>query len=94
MNQAKFIWVSNNISGKLKVEMDPNGITTVKLRPLIDIIHNSNKGNKVEILFKDDNTRFIIPNQKVLEEIYRMHKNNTEVMLLLHQYCDKNLARS
>ena len=89
----KFVWISNNIPGTLGVMMDPDGITTVALRPKIDITHNSNKRNKMEIIFKDDDSKFIIPDQKILEEIYRMHMQNDEVMLLLHQYCDKNLSR-
>ena len=91
MNQIKFVWVSNNIPGT-KVEMGPDGITTVHLRPLIDITHDSKKRDRVEIIFKDDNSKYLISNQKTLEEIYRMHMSNTEVMLLLHQYCDANLA--
>lgn len=91
MNQIKFIWLSNNIPNIVGINMDPNGITTVSLRELIDIIHNSKKMDKIEILFKDDNTKYEIPDQKTLEEIYDMHISNEEVMLLLHQYCSKNL---
>lgn len=91
MNQIKFVWLSNNVPGT-KVEMGPNGITTVSLRPLIDITHDSTKRDRVEIIFKDDNSKYLISNQKTLEEIYSMHMSNTEVMLLLHQYCEANLA--
>ena len=92
MTQIKFLWLSKNIPGISGVEQGPDGITTVKVRPLIDITHDSNKRDKVEILFKDDNTKYVIPDQKTLEEIYRMHIKNDEVMLLLHQYCEANLA--
>lgn len=92
MNQIKFVWLSKNIPGT-KVEMGPDGITTVTLRPLIDIVHDSNKRDRVEIIFKDDKSKYVIPDQRTLEEIYRMHMSNTEVMLLLHQYCDANLTR-
>lgn len=93
MNQVKFIWLSNNIPDTLGVVMDENGMTVVKLREFIDITHNSKKRDKVEIIFKDDDTKYEIPNQKTLEEIYSMHMNNKEVMLLLHQYCEANLSR-
>jgi hypothetical protein len=92
MNQIKFIWLSKNIPG-VSVSQDPDGVTIVNLRPLIDITHDSNKRDKIEIIFKDDNTKYTIPNKKSLEEIYRMHLENEEVMLLLHQYCDTHLAR-
>lgn len=91
MNQVKFIWLSKNIPNTLGVDMGPDGITTMKLRKLIDITHNSNKRDRVEILFKDDNSKYVINDQRTLEEIYRMHMSNEEVMLLLHQYCESNL---
>lgn len=93
MDQIKFVWISKNIPNILGVNQDEDGITTVKLRPLIEITHNFKKRNKVEILFKDDNSKYLIPDQKTLEEIYKMHMSNTEVMLLMHQYCDKNLSK-
>lgn len=91
MNQIKFVWISKNVPG-VKVNMGPDGITTVTLRPLIDITHDSKKRNRLEIIFKDTNTKYLIPDQKILKEIYAMHMSNIEVMLLLHQYCDQNLT--
>ena len=92
MDQMMLIWISNNVSG-IKAKMGENGVTTVQLRPLIEITHDSTKRNKMEIIFKDDNTKYEIPNHKVLEEIYKMHMTNTELMLLMHQYCEANLSR-
>lgn len=87
MNQVNFLWLSKNIPG-ISVRQEPKGVTVVKLRPLIEITHDSTRMNRLEILFKDDGSKYVIPNQTILEEIYRMHMANTELMLLLHQYCD------
>ena len=94
MNQIKFLWLSKNIPGILGVEQLPDGVAVTKLRNKIDIIHNSGKRNRIDIVFHDDGTSYVISDQKTLEEIYRMHMENEEIMLLLHQYCEKNLARS
>lgn len=92
MNQINFVWMSRNIPG-VSVRQDSSGITTVKLRPLIEITHDCTKRDRIEIIFKDDNTKYLIPDNKVLEEIYKMHISNTELMLLMHQYCESNLSR-
>jgi len=93
MNQMKFVWLSNNIPG-VKVEMGPDGITTVHLRPLIDITHNSKMRDLMLIEFKDNKRKYIIPDQKTLEEIYRMHMENTEVMYIMNHYCEDKLPRA
>lgn len=92
MNQIKFLWISNNIPNKLGVEQTEDGIVIVKLRPKIDITHNYKKRDRMEIIFKDDNKRYLIHDHKILKEIYTLHMQNEEVMLLLHQYCESNLT--
>lgn len=93
MTQIKFLWLSNNIPNKIGVEQTEDGMVIVKLRPKIDITHNFKKRDRVEIILKDDNSRFIIPDDESLQEVYTMHVMNEEVMLLMHQYCESHFTR-
>lgn len=92
MTQVKFLWTSKNVPD-VKVEQKDNGMTIVTLRKNIMISHNSNKRDKMQISFIKEKVSYLIPDQRALEEIYKMHMENEEVNLLLMQYCVKNFAK-
>ena len=92
MTQVKFLWTSKNVPD-VKVEQKDNGMTIVTLRKNIMISHNSNKRDKMQISFIKEKVSYLIPDQRALEEIYKMHMENEEVNLLLMQYCQKNFAK-
>lgn len=92
MNQVNFLWLSKNIPG-ISVVQGTKGVTTVKLRPLIEITHDIGRRDRIEIILKDDNSKYEIPDSKHLEEIYRMHMSNMELMYILHKYCEENLSK-
>lgn len=92
MTQVKFLWTSKNVPD-VKVEQKDNGMTIVTLRKNIMISHNSNKRDKMQISFIKEKVSYLIPDQRALEEIYKMHMENEEVNLLLMQYCANNFAK-
>ena len=74
MTQVKFLWTSKNVPD-VKVEQKDNGMTIVTLRKNIMISHNSNKRDKMQISFIKEKVSFLIPDQRALEEIYKIRHN-------------------
>ena len=93
MDQVKFLWLSNSIPNKINVTQTEDGPIVVHLRKNIEITHDYRNRNRMEILLKDDNSKYVIPNYKSLVEIYKMHMNNEEVMYILHKYCEEKLGK-
>lgn len=90
MKQMEFLWMSNNIQPE-EVIQGENGDVIVNLRKGIQVIHNYKRGNKMTVRFTEDQTSFVIPSKKELEDIYRMHLGNTNLINELRKYCDDNL---
>lgn len=95
MTQIKFLWLSNNIPGMIQIRQDEYGIVKAKLSDSVDIVHDSTKRDKMTIVFHDTNDTYLIPDQRNLEEIYRIHlENDSKVFLVLaHQYCESYLSK-
>lgn len=91
MDQIKFIIMANNIHPEGEIEQTPDGIVIVNLRSQIQITHNYKRKNEMRIIFNDSKIQYIISNKSELEEIYRMHLANTDVVQMLHDYCKNNL---
>ena len=93
MDQIKFIQMSNNIQPMGPIVHQPNGIILVNLRPQIQVTHNYKKKNEMQVIFIDDQSRYLIPSQKELEDIYKMHLGNTNLTEILHKYCEEKLKK-
>lgn len=93
MQQHEFIYITQTIR-MMNIHQDPTGKTIVQLRPQIQIIHNSKKKNQMQIIFTEDQARFLIPSKKELEEIYRLHLENVNLSQILREYCEKNLQKN
>lgn len=94
MDQVKFMMMANNMQPEGSVTQDENGHVIVELRNnQIVITHNYKKHNEMKISFHDNNDTYIIPSQKELEEIYRLHLANKDVVSILHDYCNMNLKK-
>lgn len=92
MKQQEFLWMSNNIQPEGVIQGN-NGDVIVNLRNGIQVIHNYIRGNKMTIRFTEDQVSFLIPSKKELEDIYRMHLGNTNLINELRKYCDDTLQQ-
>lgn len=90
MTQPEFIWMSSNILPEIGIEQRPDGNTVVGLRPQINIIHNFKRKDQITVVFLDDHATFVVPSKSALEDIYRMHLANTNLVQVLRKYCDDN----
>ena len=84
--------MANNVKVE-KVFQDEIGNAIVQLRPQIQLVHNYKKKNLMTIRFIEDQTIFMIPSRKELEEIYRMHMENSDLTVILRDYCEKHLEK-
>jgi hypothetical protein len=89
MKQPEFLFIAHNLKVSGVVQSDPE--TIVNLRPGIIIKHNYRKKDLMTITFTDGNNSYIIPSRKELEEIYRLHLGNADLLQLLQEWCIKNL---
>ncbi len=92
LTQSKFIWLGNNVHA-LKVEQDDTSVVTMHLRPQIDITHDHQRNNRVEIIFKDDGAKFLVKDHDQLSEICRIHLMNKDCVELLRRHCEKYLTK-
>lgn len=92
MQQQEFIWMANNIPHDGIIQ-DEIGNTIIQLRSQIQLTHNYKKKNQMMIIFQEDQSRFLIPSKKRLEDIYRLHLENTQLTDILRNYCEGTLER-
>jgi hypothetical protein len=91
MQQHEFIWVAR--SQKINdVKQDETGNTIVNLRPQVQIIHNYKKKNHMQIVFTEDQFRFLILSTGTLKEIYNINAT-ADSQSVLRKYCEDNLER-
>lgn len=93
MQQHEFISVSKNIPGA-KVTQDYEGKVDVTLTDNIIITHDYKKRNIIEIKFKKEEVKFLVPDKKSLEMIYTIFLQNVneEKDKFIHKYCVDNLS--
>lgn len=92
MKQHEFIWAARNMQAK-ETRQDDSGNTFITLRNDIHLVHNYKKKDRMTIEFQDDKSVYIIPTDKELKEIYRLHLENVNLNDILHQYCSMNLTK-
>lgn len=92
-NQIKFIEMANNMKPAGGINQTDDGNTVVQLRDNIQIIHNYKRRNEISILFQDTNERYIIPDQKELEFIYRTHLGEQDILQKLHQHAEETYKK-
>ena len=86
MEQPKFIWVARNMKVG-NVTQGPNGETTVEVRPNINIVHEYRRKNRMTMHLVERDEKYIIPSERELEHIYRLHLEHEDVMTPLMEYC-------
>lgn len=93
MNQHEFILVSKNIPGLL-VTQDYEGKVNVTLSDNIIIVHDYKKRNIIEITFKKEESKFLVPDKKSLKEIYEIFLLNVseDRDRFIHKFCIENLS--
>lgn len=93
MDQTKFLFTSKKCEpkGSEGIKDNGNGVVIVHLREQVKITHNYKKNNRMEIIFLSDGARYIIPSEKELEAIYRIHLGNTNFTHPARKYCDDHL---
>jgi hypothetical protein len=64
----------------------------VELRANIFIVHKWRE-NSMELIIRDDQSHYVIPDQKALEDIYEIHTNNENITQLVKEYADANLEK-
>lgn len=92
MKQHEFIWAAKNMKVN-ETRQDDFGNTFIRLRKDIQLTHNYKKKDRMAIEFQDDRSVYIIPTDKELKEIYRLHLENVNLNEILHQYCSMNLTK-
>lgn len=92
MKQHEFIWAAKNMQ-TTETRQDAFGNTFIRLRKDIQLTHNYKKKDRMTIEFQDDNSVYLIPTDKELKEIYRLHLENVNLNEILHQYCSMNLTK-
>lgn len=93
LNQAKFLWTAKNIHPEGEVVQDDSSIICVNLRHQIQITHDYKKANRVEIKFKDDGVRFLVPDHNMLQEVFLIHLQNKDCVMKMRAYCEKTFER-
>ena len=93
MEQQEFIWMAKNLK-VVDVIQDEIGNTIIQLRPQVQLVHNYKKSNLMTVKFVEDQMMFIVPSRKELEEIYRLHLENENLIQLLREYCELHLKTS
>ena len=91
MKQHEFMYTAKSLT--LDVQQDEVGNTIATLRPYIHLMHSYKKNDLMQIIFLEDQARYIIPSNDELEEIYRLHLELTDLTQVLREYCDKHLKR-
>jgi hypothetical protein len=86
MEQHKFIWLAKNMKVE-NVTQGTNGETTIELRPNINIVHDYRRKNQMTIRLLEREEKYIIPSEKELERIYRLHLEHKDIMVPLMEYC-------
>lgn len=92
MQQHEFIWMAKNLK-VTDVTQDETGNTVINLRPQIQLTHNYKKKNQMQIVFTEDQSRFLIPSKSDLEEIFRLHLSNVNVEQILRKHCEDNFEK-
>lgn len=92
VDQPKFMWLANHVHA-IGIEQNSTPVVTLHLRPQIDITHNYERKNRVEILFKDDNTRYFVPDNADLERIIEIHMMHKDAVEMIRAWCRKHLKK-
>lgn len=92
MKQHEFIWMANNVHAGKAVQ-DESGNTAITLRPTIMVVHNYKKRDQMTLVFVEDQSQYIIPTKKELEEIFRIHLENQNINEILRRYCTEKLTK-
>jgi hypothetical protein len=93
MNQPEFIWMAKNLK-VTDVKQDETGNTIINLRPQIQLTHSYKKKNQMQIIFTEDQARYLISTKVELQEIYRLHLSNVDLENVLRHYCEDWLKKS
>lgn len=92
MKQHEFIWMANNVRAGKAVQ-DASGNTAITIRPNIMVVHNYKKRDQMTLVFVEDNSQYLIPTKKELEEIFRIHLENQNINEILLRYCTEKLTK-
>lgn len=92
MSQNEFIMVSSNVTGS-SVRQDYEGNVIVTLKN-ITVNHNYKKNNKMTIQFNNEESKFLIPDKKSLNMIYKIYVDNidNDQINVVRKYCENNLS--
>ena len=88
LKQEEFIWELRSFY----VEQQENGLTVATIRPCLLITHNHLKGNKIHILFSDENLRFIVPTKESLRYLISLNLSCRTSMQPMKDYCKSHLV--
>lgn len=92
MEQHDFIWMGKKLM--VPVTQDETGNTIIALRPQIQLTHNYKKKNLTQIIFTEDQTRFIISNKSELNAIIELHLKNNHLEQVLRKFCEDNFQKA
>jgi hypothetical protein len=73
------------------VKQFANGMTVADLRNDIQLTHNSRKNGMMMLIFKEDQKRYYIADDKQFNEIIKMHTENKDLDQILREYASTHL---
>lgn len=93
MDQTKFLYMSKKCepTGEEGIRDNGNGVVIVNLRTGVKITHNYKKNNRIEIIFENDGSRYIVATEKQLESIYKMHLSRKHFVTPARAWCKEHL---
>lgn len=93
MDQMKFIWLANQVHPEGGVTQDETSVVVMNLRPQIQVTHDYKKQDRIEIIFRDDNTRFFVEDHNALQEVFSIHLSNKDCVQLIREYAEKHFKK-
>ena len=91
MQQHEFIWMGAKLGAP--VAQSENGVSTITLRPQINLVHDYKKKDQTLVVFTEDDSKFIISDKDELNHIIGMHLTNDYIEQTLREYCNANLQK-
>lgn len=93
MDQNKFLWLGHVSKPEGGVTQDESSVVTINLRPQVQITHDYKKQNRVEVILKDDGSRFLVEDHNDLQEIFSLHLMNKDCVQLIRKYAEEHLRK-
>ena len=91
VGQLDFIKIANETKNTIATTQNEDGSTTLDLRPDVSIIHRYQAGGKMVIIFKEDQSRYVIPERRILLYLINMHESNENFVQWARQWCKEHL---